>query len=82
VTTLGLVLTGGGARAAYQVGALQALSEIADFDTTPFRVLTGVSAGAINATHTPRTSARRREPCGICGTAWARRRCFAATRAT
>jgi NTE family protein len=51
VTTLGLVLTGGGARAAYQVGALQALSEIADFDTTPFRVLTGVSAGAINATY-------------------------------
>lgn len=49
VTTLGLVLTGGGARAAYQAGALQALAEIADFDRTPFRVLTGVSAGAINA---------------------------------
>lgn len=49
--TLGLVLTGGGARAAYQVGALQALAEIADFDATPFRVLTGVSAGAINATY-------------------------------
>jgi len=51
VTTLGLVLTGGGARAAYQVGALQALAEIADFDRTPFRVLTGVSAGAINAAY-------------------------------
>ncbi len=51
MTTLGLVLTGGGARAAYQVGALQALAEIADFDRTPFRVLTGVSAGAINAAH-------------------------------
>ena len=51
VTTLGLVLTGGGARAAYQAGALQALAEIADFDRTPFRVLTGVSAGAINAAH-------------------------------
>ena len=51
VTTLGLVLTGGGARAAYQAGALQALSEIADFDATPFRVLTGVSAGAINAAY-------------------------------
>jgi NTE family protein len=49
VTVLGLVLTGGGARAAYQVGALRALAEIADFGRTPFRVLAGVSAGAINA---------------------------------
>ena len=49
--TLGLVLTGGGARAAYQVGALRALAEIADFERTPFRVLTGVSAGAINAAY-------------------------------
>ncbi len=45
------MLTGGGARAAYQVGALRALAEIADFDRTPIRVLTGVSAGAINAAH-------------------------------
>lgn len=51
MTTLGLVLTGGGARAAYQAGALQALAEIADFDRTPFRVLSGVSAGAINVAH-------------------------------
>lgn len=49
VTTLGLVLTGGGARAAYQAGALRALAEIADFNARPFRVLSGVSAGAINA---------------------------------
>ncbi len=45
---LGLVLTGGGARAAYQVGAIQALSEIAGTEHNPFQVLTGVSAGAIN----------------------------------
>jgi len=51
VTILGLVLTGGGARAAYQAGALRALAEIADFDRTPFRVLAGVSAGAINAAY-------------------------------
>ena len=51
MTTLGLVLTGGGARAAYQVGALRALAEIADFGRTPFRVLAGVSAGAINAAY-------------------------------
>jgi NTE family protein len=51
MTTLGLVLTGGGARAAYQAGALRALAEIADFDRTPFRVLAGVSAGGINAAY-------------------------------
>ena len=45
---VGLVLTGGGARAAYQVGALAALARIAP-GPTPFRILCGVSAGAINA---------------------------------
>ncbi len=44
----GLVLTGGGARAAYQVGALRALSEIAPPGGLPFDVLAGISAGAIN----------------------------------
>jgi NTE family protein len=45
----GLVLTGGGARAAYQVGALSALAEICGGDRSPFQILSGVSAGAINA---------------------------------
>lgn len=45
----GLVLTGGGARAAYQVGALKALGELHGADT-PFQVVTGTSAGAINST--------------------------------
>jgi NTE family protein len=44
----GLVLTGGGARAAYQVGALRALAEIAGEGVLPFDVLAGISAGAIN----------------------------------
>lgn len=44
----GLVLTGGGARAAYQVGVLRALSEIAPAGSLPFDVLAGISAGAIN----------------------------------
>jgi NTE family protein len=48
--TSGLVLTGGGARAAYQVGALQALAEITRREDHPFPVLVGMSAGAINAT--------------------------------
>lgn len=44
----GLVLTGGGARAAYQVGALRALAEILPGGRSPFSVVAGVSAGAIN----------------------------------
>ena len=46
---LGLVLTGGGARAAYQVGVLRYLS--ARYPDLRFPVITGVSAGAINAAH-------------------------------
>jgi NTE family protein len=45
---VGLVLTGGGARAAYQVGALRALSEILPPGRIPFDVVAGISAGAIN----------------------------------
>ncbi|WP_323119727.1 patatin-like phospholipase family protein [Burkholderia alba] len=52
---LALVLMGGGARAAYQVGVLKALAEIAhEVDPArrelPFAVVCGSSAGAINAT--------------------------------
>ncbi|PVZ69731.1 patatin-like phospholipase family protein [Pelagibaculum spongiae] len=46
----GLVLSGGGARAAYQVGVLKALARILDQPKeTPFPVVCGTSAGAINA---------------------------------
>ena len=45
----GLVLSGGGARAAYQVGCLRQLSRsLPDYHP---QILTGVSAGAINAVH-------------------------------
>src|SRR4051812_14448636 len=45
-----LVLAGGGARAAYQVGVLRAIAEILpDHSPNPFRILCGTSAGAINA---------------------------------
>jgi NTE family protein len=47
--TNALVLTGGGARAAYQAGVLKYVAEV--FPGTCFPVLTGVSAGAINAAH-------------------------------
>ena len=48
---VGLVLTGGGARAAYQVGVLRAISEMLPVDSPcPFSIICGTSAGAINAT--------------------------------
>ena len=51
----GLVLTGGGARAAYQVGVLQAISQLLwargwPPARNPFAIICGTSAGAINAT--------------------------------
>lgn len=45
----GLVMTGGGARGAYQAGVLKAVSELADGQNVPFPVVTGVSVGALNA---------------------------------
>ncbi len=51
-----LVLSGGGARAAYQVGVLKALSKIRrsvltgeSRDENPFKIIVGTSAGAINS---------------------------------
>ncbi len=45
-----LILSGGGARAAYQVGVLQALAEILPESAPhPFPIICGTSAGAINA---------------------------------
>ena len=45
-----LVLSGGGARAAYQVGVLKAVCELLpDQKTIPFPIICGTSAGAINA---------------------------------
>ena len=53
-----LVLMGGGARTAYQVGVLQAMASMlrlqaagADTAPFPFRVLVGTSAGALNVTY-------------------------------
>ena len=47
---VGLIMTGGGARAAYQVGVLRAISEFMPPDVhTPFPIICGTSAGAINA---------------------------------
>ncbi len=49
---IGLVLSGGGARGAYQAGVVSAISEIAQSVRVqrPFQIFSGVSAGAINST--------------------------------
>ncbi len=47
--TTALVLQGGGARGAYQVGALRAISEISPRRKSPFPIVCGSSVGAINA---------------------------------
>ena len=52
---VGLILTGGGARAAYQAGVLSGVIELLDPERrsgfcNPFSIICGSSAGAINAT--------------------------------
>lgn len=53
-TFAALMLSGGGARAAYQVGVLEAISELRQIcgeqnGPNPFPIISGTSAGAINA---------------------------------
>src|SRR6202049_4669357 len=47
--TVGLVLTGGGARSAYQVGVLLALAELLPRARNPFQIIVAPSAGAVAA---------------------------------
>jgi len=52
---IGLILSGGGARAAYQIGVLQSVSAILhgagwEVERNPYDIICGTSAGAINAT--------------------------------
>ncbi|HZF24294.1 MAG TPA: patatin-like phospholipase family protein [Burkholderiales bacterium] len=50
IPRIGLILTGGGARAAYQVGFLRAVSHMLPRGTpNPFQIICGTSAGAVNA---------------------------------
>lgn len=48
---IGLVLSGGGSRAAYQAGVLRGIAEIAPSTGPVFQILAGTSAGAINVAH-------------------------------
>jgi NTE family protein len=56
---LAVMLTGGGARAAYQVGLLAGISHY--FPNLKFQVITGVSAGAINASYLAASDGTLRE---------------------
>jgi NTE family protein len=47
--SVGLVLTGGGSRSAYQVGVLLALAELLPRSRNPFQIIVGTSAGAVAA---------------------------------
>ena len=59
---VGLVLGGGGARAAYQVGVLKAIGEvIPDSINNPFPIMCGTSAGSINAAVLAASSLRFKE---------------------
>src|SRR3954463_3544617 len=74
-----LVLMGGGARTAYQVGVLKALASMlrlqarAD-EAFPFRILVGTSAGAINAAYLASTATQGLDAFDHLGTFWSRLR--------
>jgi len=46
---IALMLPGGGARGSYQVGVLKGIMEVLPDNKAPFKIITGTSAGAINA---------------------------------
>ena len=79
---VGLVLTGGGARAAYQIGVLRAVSDLLPKDATvasgvrnPFPIISGTSAGAINAAVLAANAANFRSGVHQLMTVWRNFRC-------
>src|SRR6185369_8752400 len=60
---LGLVLTAGGARGAYQAGVLKRLGELRSLRKapSPFAIIAGASAGAINGSMLAATTSNFRE---------------------
>jgi len=69
---IGLVLPGGGARGAFQVGVLKAIAEILPGDVpNPFPILSGTSAGAINAAVLASRARRFRSAVGEMEAVWA-----------
>lgn len=51
--SIGLILTGGGARGAYQAGVLHGIADICDVAQikNPYQIISGCSAGSINAAY-------------------------------
>jgi len=67
---IGLVLSGGGARTAFQVGVLKAMKEWFNEDVCPFKVITGSSAGSINAAYLAANADRFNEAVNRLNTMW------------
>ncbi len=66
-----LVLSGGGARGAYQVGVLKAIAEWLPPETPcPFKVLVGTSAGALNAAALAARAHNLREGVAVLDQVW------------
>jgi len=75
-TNTALVLPGGGARGAFQVGVLKALAEILPkLSANPFSVISGTSAGAINSVVLASKAARLRSAVVELEHVWANFRC-------
>jgi NTE family protein len=72
-TMLGLVLTAGGARGAYQAGVLKRIAELPGMGEgpLPFQVVTGASAGAINGAMLASRSASFRDAADFLARLWA-----------
>ncbi len=66
---LALVMSGGGARAAYQVGFLRGIAR--HFDDLDLPIITGVSAGAINAAYLANESGTFRRKADALARLWA-----------
>ena len=71
---LGLVLTAGGARGAYQAGVLKRIGEIPSLrnQPSPFRVIAGASAGAINGSVLAALSGNLNEATVLLARVWER----------
>lgn len=66
-----LVLTGGGARSAYQAGVLKAIAQLLPQQSNPFRVIVGTSAGAMTASVLAARSDHWREAIAAIENVWA-----------
>jgi len=69
--TVGLVLPGGGARAAYQVGVLKAIAQMLPDAPNPFPIIVGTSAGAVAATVVAAEAFRWQRAIGALEKVWA-----------